>query len=145
MDDEQKTDISPGRKAQRTARWARTMTKWLISWSNKRGVKWQLVEFGGTTGSESYGIVDILAIRKNHKELNTTGKRGDFFEIVLIQVKGGSSRLPSESDKERLRQVADHHKAKAVVLAEWKKKETLKLYILEEQNWVPVNPMEIFG
>ena len=138
-------ELSPGRKAQKTARWARTMTKWLITYSNKRGVKWRFVEFGGSTGSESYGIVDILAIRKDHKTRNEKIKRGDFLDMVLIQTKGGSARFPTEEDKRRLHAVAEHHRAKAIVLAEWKRQEKLNFYRLEEHEWIPVDPKEIFG
>jgi len=137
--------LSPGQKAKNTARWARTMTKWLITYTNKRGVKWQFVEFGGVSGSESYGIVDIMAIRKDHKTKSDKIKRGDYFEIVLIQTKGGSARKPTENDRRRLNEVANHHRAKHVVLAEWKKNETLNLYLLSNDIWIMVDPKEIFG
>jgi len=52
-------------KATRTARCATTMTKWLVT-KMSVGTKWQLVDFTGPRGSESRGIVDILAIRKDH-------------------------------------------------------------------------------
>lgn len=76
--------VSPGKKAQHTAKWARIMTKWLVTYTQKKGAKWNLVEFGGPNG-ESRGIVDIMAIRKNHKLPHPGLKRGDLFEIVLIQ------------------------------------------------------------
>lgn len=120
------------------------MTKWLITHSGKAGVKWRLVEFGGITGSESRGIVDMLAIRKNHKEMEGV-KRGDLFDIVLIQVKGGSARRPSDSDIERLRVVANYYHAKEIVLAAWKIKEELNLYRLDDAAWTLVTPAEIFG
>ena len=137
--------MSRGKQALKTARWARTMTKWLITYSNKRGVKWQFVEFGGATGAESYGIVDILAVRKDHKTKTEKIKRGDYLDIVLIQTKGGSARLPTDEDKRRLHEVAKHHRAKTVVLAEWKKKEKLNFYKLKKNDWIPVKPKEIFG
>jgi hypothetical protein len=68
------------------------MTKWLITKSGEAGVRWRFVQFGGVTGSESRGIVDILAIRKNHRTIRDGLKRGDLLDIVLIQVKGGSAR-----------------------------------------------------
>src|SRR5205823_5735680 len=94
--------MSPGRKAQHTARWARTMTKWLVTYSRRTGAKWNLVEFGGTTRSEARGIVDMIAIRKDHRHNGPALKRGDCFEIVLIQTKGGFSRRPTVDDVARL-------------------------------------------
>jgi len=73
-------------KALRTAKWARIMTKWLISHSSKDGVKWQVVSFNGKSGQESKGIVDMIAIRKNHQASEASKYRGDMFEIILIQV-----------------------------------------------------------
>ena len=136
--------LSPAAKAAKTARWARTMTKCMISLSRRAGVKWVLVEFGGLAGGESRGIVDIIAIRKNHKEVDGF-KRGDLFDIVLIQTKGGSAARPSAEDIQRLRAVAKYHRAKAVVLAEWKKGSNPSLCRLDRTQWTPVQPLEIFG
>lgn len=137
--------MSPGKKAQHTAKWARTMTKWLVTYSQRTGAKWNLVEFGGKTGAESRGIVDIMAIRKDHGNEAPDLKRGDLFEIVLIQTKGGSAPRPTEEDVVRLSKVAEHHRAKAVVLAEWKRGETLELFRLEGSEWQAFSPDEIFG
>ena len=78
------------------------MTKWLISHSSKGGVKWQVISFNGKRGQESAGIVDMIAIRKSHRPSDLSDHRGDLFEIILIQVKGGSARFPSQEDVERL-------------------------------------------
>ena len=136
--------LSAGKKAKDTARWARTMTKWLITKSGQADVRWRFVEFGGVTGSESRGIVDILAIRKNHRTTRDGLKRGDLLDIVLIQVKGGSAQRPSENDIDRLRAVKEYHHARTVVLAEWKKDRELKLSELVGQQWVARTPSEIF-
>src|SRR5262245_53426926 len=93
---------TPSRKALRTAKWARIMTKWLVSHSSKGGVKWQVVSFNGKSSQESKGIVDMIAIRKNHSASVVSKHRGDLFEIVLLQVKGGSAKFPSKEDVERL-------------------------------------------
>ncbi len=82
-------NMSPGKKAPHTAKWARTMTKWLVTYSRRRGAKWNLVDFGGKTKAEASGIVDLIAIRKDHRHDGPNLKRGDLFEIVLIQTKGG--------------------------------------------------------
>lgn len=137
-------ELSAGRKAQRTAKWARTMTKWLITKSGRANVRWRFVEFGGLSGAESYGIIDIIAIRKNHRIPKPGLKRGDLLDIVLIQVKGGSAQRPSESDLDRLIAVARQHRARAVVLAEWKKGQQLNLYELVGRRWALRDPADIF-
>ena len=136
--------MSPGRKAQHTAKWARTMTKWLITKYGNAKVRWRFVEFGGPTGSESYGIVDIMAIRKNHKTSAGQLKRGDLLDIILIQTKGGSAPRPTDEDVIRLTAVAKHHRAKSVVLAEWKKGSDLILHELVRRKWIARTPAELF-
>lgn len=121
------------------------MTKWLIAYSRRTGARWNIVDFCGPVGAESRGIVDLLAIRKNHRD-NVSGlKRGDLFEIVLIQIKGGRAKRPTADDVTRLRKVATHYKAKATVLAEWRRGEKLALFVLERSGWQPVIPSRIFG
>ena len=136
--------ISPAKKALHTAKWARTMTKWLVTYSQRTGAKWNLVEFGGKK-AESRGIVDIMAIRKNHGPPRPGLKRGDLFEIVLIQTKGGSASRPTEEDVKRLGAVATYHRAKAVVLGEWQRGKKLELFQLKKRRWHPVSAEEIFG
>lgn len=138
-------ETSPGRKAQHTAKWARTMTKWLVTYSRRTGAKWNLVDFGGKTKSEARGIVDLIAIRKDHRQDVAGLKRGDLFEIVLIQTKGGSAPRPKPDDVVRLKRVAKHHRAKAIILAEWKRGERLELSKLKGSQWLSVSPDEIFG
>ena len=121
------------------------MTKWLITYAGGAKTRWKLVEFGGLTGSESRGIVDILAIRKDHK-LHPKGlKHGDCFEIVVIQTKGGSAPRPTDDDISRLIRVAKIYRAKAVVLAEWKRGEKLHIHRLVGRKWSSCLPSEIFG
>jgi hypothetical protein len=140
-------NLTPGRKAQHTAKWARTMTKWLITYNRRTGAKWNLVEFGGKTGAEARGIIDLIAIRKDHRKDVSGLKRGDLLDIVLIQTKGGSAPRPTEEDRVRLSKVAKHHRARAVVLAEWKRGEKLDLFKLEGTEWstAPVLAADIFG
>jgi len=137
--------MSPGKKAQHTAKWARIMTKWLITFSRRTGARWNLVDFSGKTKAEARGIVDLLAIRKDHRRAERGLKRGDLFDIVLIQTKGGSAPRPTPDDILRLSQVARHHRAKAVILAEWRRGEKLDMFRLETNQWHPVDPVEIFG
>lgn len=137
--------LSPGRKAQKTARWARIMTKWLITFAGNAKRKWKFVEFGGPTGSESRGIIDILAIRKDHGQEVKGLKRGDLFEMIFIQTKGGTSPRPNEEDLKRLSRLAKIYDANAVVLAEWKKGAHLQLYRLEGRQWRTTTSKEVFG
>jgi hypothetical protein len=91
-------------KAIRTAKWATIMTRWRIGFetggkrlgspSVKPTRRWQLIGFPGPAGRESAGVVDLMAIRKNHAKPKFRFKRGDLFEIILIQIKGGGARRP---------------------------------------------------
>jgi DNA-binding CsgD family transcriptional regulator len=133
---------APGR-AIRTAIWAHTMVKWLITKvRSKRG--WEIVNFTGRLNRESAGIVDLLAIRKDHTR-RWFKNRGDAFEIILIQVKGGGARRPNLSEVGRLRRVSARYHARAVVLAEWKRGTRLQLSTLAPRRdaqlseiWIPV-------
>jgi hypothetical protein len=107
-------------KAAKTARWAVTMTKVRIRKVTAR-TRWQLVTFYGRSGGESVGIVDLLAIRKDHRRPTAGLGRGDVLQIVLIQVKGGLAPKPTANDWRRLRAVADRHGATEILLAAWSK------------------------
>lgn len=132
---------SPSKLAARTARWATTMTRWAIRFSTtgKRfgtlAVKrWQFVAFPGPAGSESRGIVDMLAIRRDHQEAPEPLLPGDLFEIVLVQIKGGSASWPTPSDLCRLRAVGRRYRARAIVLAAWKKGAEPTFYVLKRSG-----------
>ncbi len=133
-----------GIKAHRTARWAKIMTKWLITRNRKNGAKWHVVNFLGPNNSESRGVVDLLAIRKDHRSHDAKVKRGDLFEIVLIQVKGGGALFPTKEDVARLKAAAKYHHAKAIVLSEWKPRKSLQLYLLKRNRWMSMKPDELF-
>jgi hypothetical protein len=138
------TGISPGEKAHVTAKWACTMTKWLVTYSHRNGARWNVIEFEGKNKREARGVVDMMAIRKNHRKAGPGLKRGDLFEIVLIQVKGGSARRPTDKDKARLKRVAQRYKA-MIVLAEWQKRKKLALCQLKGNDWEPIAPSKVFG
>ena len=106
-------------KAALTARWAVTMVKVRIRRVASR-TRWQLVTFYGKAGGESVGVVDLLAIRKDHSQPVGGVRRGDAL-IILIQVKGGNAAKPTLEDAARLRIVAKRHCARHVLLATWKK------------------------
>ena len=121
------------------------MTKWLVTYTRRKGAKWNLVDFGGETKSEARGVVDLIAIRKDHRQDGPGLKRGDLFEIVLIQTKGGSSPRPTADDLARLKKVARYHRARAIILAEWRRGERLELFKLNGSHWHSVSPDEVFG
>jgi len=121
------------------------MTKWLITHAGGAKKKWRFVEFGGTSGAESRGIVDILAIRKDHGREGDGMKRGDYFEMIFIQTKGGTAPRPKKEDVGRLSRLARLDHAKAVVLAEWKRGIHLQLYRLDGREWIAATAKEIFG
>jgi hypothetical protein len=116
-----------------------------VTHSHQDGAKWSLAEFNGLNGCESGGIVDLIAIRKDHRCKKTGFKRGDLFELVLIQTKGGFAARPSVQDTMRLSRVAKHHNAKAVVLVEWQREKKLLIYKLNKMRWEPADPKAIFG
>ncbi len=138
------------RTAAYTEKWAVTMTKVRIRQAVSRAPfpRWHFVSFAGPDGGESRGVVDLIAIRKDHvlppKEL----KRGDTFQIILIQVKGGYAARPTAEDGKRLRAVAKLHHAHAILLASWKKGTAAKFYTLRsrmkagEIEWLEVEDLK---
>ncbi|HTW93935.1 MAG TPA: hypothetical protein VMD30_04010 [Tepidisphaeraceae bacterium] len=90
--------------------------------------RWQLVTFCGKAGGESAGIVDLLAVRKYHGKPRRDLGRGDTFQIVLIQVKGGRAGMPTANDWTRLRAVAKWHRATGILLAVWIKGREVRFF-----------------
>jgi hypothetical protein len=91
---------------------------------------WHLLSFTGPDGRESRGVVDLIAIRKDHGEPIRGTKRGDALQIILIQVKGGNAAKPTAEDATRLRIIARRHHACGVLLAAWKKGSAARFYSL---------------
>jgi hypothetical protein len=130
------------RKAANTARWAITMTKVRIRRVLAR-TRWQLIAFPGKSGGESVGIVDLVAIRKNHRKPPRDLSRGDLLQIVLIQVKGGAASMPTADDSRRLRAVGRHHRCvRDVLTASWKRGKAAKFYRLRGKRWVEVTDLD---
>jgi hypothetical protein len=119
-----------------TGKWAVTMAKVRIRQAVKSAPfpRWHLLTFSGPDGRESRGVVDMLAIRKDHSNPPSGAKRGDLFQVILIQVKGGHAAMPTEEDGKRLRIVARKHGACAVLLATWKKGKAASFYCLKSGN-----------
>jgi hypothetical protein len=134
------------KKAATTARWAVTMTKVRIRQALAR-TRWQLVTFCGGAGGESVGVVDLIAVRKDHCLLLPGAKRGDRLQIILIQVKGGKAAMPTEEDGHRLRIVARHHRAQQVLLATWNKGTAARFFRLRNRggkglrDWIEVKDL----
>jgi hypothetical protein len=129
---------SAQRKAARTARWAVTMTKVRIRRVLAR-TRWQLVTFTGKAGGESVGIVDLLAIRKNHGKPARGLSRGDTFQVILIQVKGGGAAMPTADDCRRLSAVARYHRyVRDVLTASWKRGKAVRFFRLQRGRWIEV-------
>jgi len=92
-------------------------------------------------------VVDVMAIRKDtsHSD-HRVFKSGDLFEIVLVQMKGGSARSPSAADIHRLRAVKQRYRAKAIVLFAWKKGVSSHFLKLGRGvEWTRSSAKEIFG
>jgi hypothetical protein len=131
-----------------TQRWAVTMTKVCIrqAVSGAPFPRWHFVSFTGPAGRESRGIVDLIVIRKDHMA-SARFKRGDRFEIIRIQVKGGYAARPTGSDADRLRAVARYHNAQHVLLALWKKGVPVQFFSLrakpapDQIDWVKVSDL----
>lgn len=132
-----------------TEKWAVTMTKVRIRQAVAHAPfpRWRFVSFAGPDGGESRGAVDLVAIRKDHSECKGL-KRGDAFQIILIQVKGGYAAKPTAEDGIRLRTVARLHHARGVLLASWKKGAAAKFYTLRPKaamgqgDWVEVEDLK---
>ncbi len=133
-----------------TERWAVTMTKVCIrrAVSHAPFPRWHFVSFSGPGGGESRGVVDLIAIRKDHRQMRKGLKRGDAFQIILIQVKGGYAARPTVEDGKRLRTVAKLHHAHSVLLASWKKGKAARFFSLNPKpsagrnDWVEVSDMK---
>jgi hypothetical protein len=130
------TDVPAHVKAHTTGRWAETMFRVL---SRRVAERWEFVSFRGKGKGEWRGVVDVVAIRKDTSQPpNSKLKRGDLFEIILVQVKGGTARPPTREDCVRLREVARRYAARAVVLFEWKKGISWRFLLLDLRSlrWI---------
>jgi hypothetical protein len=109
--------------------------------------RWQFVSFRGKGKGESRGVVDVVAIRKNTAQPKSPLlKRNDLFEVILVQVKGGTARPPTREDRVRLREVAREYGARSVVLFEWKRKQSWRFFALNRRSlqWESTSGDEIF-
>jgi hypothetical protein len=109
--------------------------------------RWQLVTFCGKAGGEARGVVDLLAVRKDHRTAIAGTKRGDALQIILIQVKGGGAAMPTTEDGKRLRAVAKRLNARHILLATWKKGSAVRFSRYQSRatekarEWTPVSDL----
>lgn len=130
-------------KAHTTGHWAEIIFRAL---SSRVARRWQFVSFRGANKGEWRGVVDLIAIRKNSAQPpGELLKRGDLFDIVFIQIKGGSARGPTENDCIRLREVARLYRAKAVVQFQWRKGKSSEFFVLGRNlKWKPTTSQALF-
>jgi hypothetical protein len=131
-------------RARQTGKMANTLMKAL---AQRYAYRWQFIDFRGPGGQESRGIVDILAIRKSSKKPFPEGLKSlDAFDIILIQVKGGSGKKldrPTQHDIERLKIVGERYHAQAIVLFEWNKTLSVTRFLeLDDQVSLPNDPWQ---
>lgn len=137
-------------KAHRTAKWSVTLAKKAIRHAVRHAPfpRWHLLAFAGPAGREARGVVDLIAVRKDHIAPSNGLKRGDTLQLILIQVKGGSAPQPTAQDATRLRIVARRHGACAVLLAAWKKGKFPTFYSLHKNTgaltWSPIDDLGMF-
>lgn len=116
--------------------------------SRRVAERWEFVSFRGKGKGEWRGVVDIVAIRRDTSQpRNRKLKRGDLFEIILVQVKGGTARRPTKEDSVRLREVARRYGARAVVLFEWKKGVSWRFLLLDLRalRWIETPGEVVFA
>ena len=135
---------TPVEKARHTDRWTEIILRAVSARVAKR---WRFVSFRGKDRGEWRGVVDVLAIRKDtHAPTRSSLKRGDLFDIILIQMKGGTAKTPGVEERLRLREVAKYYRAQAVVLFQWDRGRTTDFFTLNRRlEWEPSTCLDIFG
>jgi hypothetical protein len=136
--------LLPHEKAHATGCWAEIKLRAL---SARVADRWKFVSFRGKGQGEWRGIVDVLALRKDTSQpRQPLLKRGDLFDIILVQIKGGGARSPNPEELQRLRKVARYYHASEVVLFQWRIGVSSRFYVLRQRNrWELSTGMEIFG
>jgi hypothetical protein len=88
-------EILSREKAAKTAIWAVTMTRVRIrqALGDNPWPRWHILSFTGPAGSESRGVVDLIAVRKDYGRPPPGLKTGDTLQIILIQAKGGNAAI----------------------------------------------------
>jgi hypothetical protein len=136
--------LLPHEKAHATGRWAEIIFRAL---SARVANRWRFVSFRGSGSGEWRGIVDVFAVRKDTSQPRLSFlKRGDLFDIVLVQVKGGSARFPSVDERRRLQLVAKRYRARDVVLFQWRNGISSGFFTLGPNlEWQATTGAAVFG
>ena|ERR1700733_14290074 len=136
--------LLPHAKAHATGRWSEIIFRAL---SARIADRWKFVSFRGAGHGEWRGIVDVVAIRKNAAQPRDASlKRGDLFDMILIQMKGGGARDPNSTELNRLRLVARHYHAREIVLFQWRIGVSSHFFVLRQGNrWERTTGKEMFG
>jgi len=135
------SNIPAWKKAGNTDRWTEILFRALTARVAKRR---RFVSFRGLGGGEWRGVVDVLAIRKDTaRSDHDILKSGDLFELILVQMKGGSARKPSAAHIRRLQAVKGSYGAKEIVLFAWKKGQGF--WKLDRGEWETSSARDIFG
>jgi hypothetical protein len=136
------------RKVHSNEKWSVTMAKVAIRRAVSKAAwpHWQLLTFTGPHGGESRGVVDMIAIRKDHGKPYPGTNRGDTFQIILIQIKAGQAAWPTEDDLKRIRRVAKRHDAGGIMLARWHRGKATEFYSLPigAKDWQEVDNLGKF-
>src|ERR1035438_7678802 len=135
--------IGAQHKAAKTAKWGAAMARVGILRVLAQH-RWQLVSLLGPSGSESAGVVDLLAVRQDIGSPPPGLKRGDKLQILLIQVGGGATDDPTKDEIDRLRKVARLHGACGILLTDWKRGTDARFHRVGPElaagvpDWTPV-------
>ena len=116
--------------------------------SSRVASRWKFISFRGANKAEWRGVVDLIAVRKNTRQPpGEMLKRGDLFDIILIQIKGGSSPQPTRDDCIRLRAVAKHYRVQTVVQFQWRYGVSSTFFELDRRTlkWKPTTGTAIFA
>jgi hypothetical protein len=136
--------LLPHEKAHATGRWAEII---FLALSTRVARRWKFISFRGVAEGEWRGVVDVFAVRKDTSQpVTPTLKRGDLFEIILVQVKGGSARTPSIDERRHLREIEKYYRARDVVLFQWRRGESSEFFKLQRNlEWKGTTGSALFG
>jgi hypothetical protein len=128
----------------RTDKWTEIIFRALTA---KVANRWRFVSFRGKKKRDARGVVDVVAIRKDASDPGKVPlKAYDLFELILIQMKGGSANTPNLRDRRRLQAVAKRYFGAKVVLYKWVKGEKSEFSVLmDDLKWDVQPRSEIFG
>lgn len=110
------------------------------------GGRWTFVSLRGKSGTDSKGVADLVAIRRNLRLPAPHGLAvGDLLDIVLVRLSNADAPRTTPSDVARLRRVARRYAALRVVLHTWTKGAPGEFHLLEARTkWKKVSAAVAF-